>query len=293
MMRIKSAKLLTILLLVVAVSLMLSTVSPVQAAGVRDPILKVHLTSPTITTPSDIAVVRLSAMPLGTSFNGFDLIVKTDIAVLSPSRIILGSALTSPIVITYCINGSGINCGINDGPGIAHLAARSTTNGVNGTLFKVLYKTINGVGSFGTQGTTVTLPCFSVTKNGVEVPSVNFSVISTTYGNVPASAQPTATIAANQTSIAIKSPSSHNVTIKVKGINGFSSLVTLSASTIGPLTARVGSTATTTVVSCDCGAQPALQLTIHPTAGGTFSVTVSEKIRSTIISSITITVTAS
>ena len=288
----KGPKLLSIALIAITLSLLLSGVSPVQAASVRDPVLKVRLATTTLTTLTDAGIVRLSSVVGGLSYNNFDIVVKVDSAVLDPTRITIGSALVSPHVYIYCLNGVGIGCNLNDGPGIAHLAAYSSINGVNGTLFKIAYKPINGIGSFGTVGTTVTIPCFNVLENKTPIPPAKFSVITATYGTVPAAAQPTATIASNQTSITIKSGSSHDVTITVTPINGFSNLVTLTASTVGVLTARFGPTATTTTVSCDCGAAPALQLTIHPSAAGSFSVQVTEKIHSTIITTITISVTA-
>jgi len=294
----RRTKILSVLVITITASLLLSGVSPVQAAATRDLLLKVHLASstPVLTGALDSAVVKLTAIPFGTSYNGFDITVKADPVVLSSTRMVLGSALPSPAIVTYCINGAGINCGASDGPGISHLSIHSLTNGINGTLFKVSYKAINGVGVFGTVGTTVTIPCFKFTENGIAIAPTRFTVLSTTYGTLPANANPTATIASNMTSIAIKAGHTHNVTITTNGINGLSSTITLSAASnpLGIVLAKFASGVSPTVVSTDCGATPTIQLQLTPLAAGTFTVTVSATIHgaaTTVVTPVTITVT--
>jgi len=298
---IKRAKIASIAISALALSLIFSGIGPVQAAGTRDILLKAHLASATgsvvVTGSSDVAVVKLTAVPFGTSFNGFDIIVRADPAVLTATRVIVGSALSGPIATTYCINGSGINCGLNDGPGVAHLAAHSLANGVNGTLFKVVYKALNGVGVFGTVGTTVTIPWFTIAENGVGIAPTRFTVLTSIYGTVPTAGLPTATIASNQTAITIKAGHSHNVTITTTGLNGLSSTITLTVITplpAGQITAKFVSTGSPTVVSTDCGARPALQLTLTPILTGTFTVEVTATIHgsaSTSVTPVAITVT--
>ena len=288
---------LSLILLVVAVSVLLSGVSPVQALRVKDPVLRVSVPStPVLTGLSVSSRVSVNSVLSPLAYNSFDVVVKADPLVLNPTRIIVGSALPSPIITTYCINGAGINCGLKDGPGIAHLAVSSATNGVNGTLFRVVWRAVNGVGSFGTVGTTVTIPCFVVALNSIPISPTLFSVVTGTYGTVPASAQPTATISVNQTSITIKTGTSHNVTVTVTGVNGFSSRVGLSASTSAPSTSITATFAAThriaTIVSCDCGTKPTPQLTINPKVPGSYTVQVFERIGTTLVTIDTISVTA-
>ena len=299
MKNLKRTRLVSIIVIAITASVLLSGISPVQAAGTRDMLLKAHLSSSTqvLTGSLDTAVIKLTAVPFGTSFNSFDVAVKADPAVLTATKMVLGSGLKSPALDVYCINGSGISCNpLVDGPGVAHLAAHSLLNGVNGTLFKVVYKALNGVGSFGTVGTTVVIFCFHLAEGSTQLAPTRFTVLSTTYGSIPASAIPTVVISANQTSITIKAAHSHNITITTVGVNGESSAVTLSAvgSPSGVVLVKFVSTTSPTVVSCNCGAKPALQLTITPLAVGTFTVTVSATIHgasTTIVSPVTINVT--
>jgi len=290
----KKIQLIATFVLIIAIATTLSGISPVQGLRAGDPKLVVKLPSSALATTGATVNAGVSMKVVaGSLYNSFDIVVKADPLVLNPTKISLGSAVSTvnPVVTTFCINGVGINCGTNDGPGIAHLAAHFLANANNGTLFKVAYKAINGVGAFGSIGTTLTIPCFSFGENGIPYSPTKYQVSSFTYGTVPAAAQPTATVTANQTSIAIKSGSTHSVTITVKGLNGFSSAVTVTASSFGLLKATFGTSAISTIATCDCGAQSALQLAITPSAAGSFFVTIASKSPGTTIPSLTIQVT--
>lgn len=289
----KKIRLIATFILLLAIAATVSGISPVQGLRAGDPklIVKLPSSAPVATGTNVIAPVSIRSVLLGSFYNSFDIVVKADPLVLNPTKITLGPALTGPIVTTYCINGVGTSCGSNDGPGVAHLAAHAFTNGINGTLFRVVYKAVNGVGAFGSIGTTLTIPCFSIGENGIPYSPTKYTVAPFTYGTLPAAAQPTATVTSNQTSISIKAGMKHNVTIAVKGLNGFSSAVTVTASSFGLLKATFGTSAISTISTCDCGAQNALQLTIAPSAAGSFFVTITAKSSGITIPSLTVQVT--
>ena len=279
-------------LLLLAVTMLLGLPGVFSAqAHVIDPKIKVGLSSTALVTTGGSISSRIT-IGLMPSFNSFDVILKADPAVLTPKSITIGGLLPGAVVRIFCLNGNtGIGCVAGkDGPGVAHLAVTSSATSApnaNGTLFKVGWKALNGVGAFGTVGTTVTIPCQIIALNGVQIAGI--TVFTSVYGTVPAAAQPTATISANQTSITIPHGKAHNVTISANGVNGFSSVVLLSSATSS---SSVTALLISKVLSCDCGVQPTSQLQIKPLTPGTFTVTVVGKIGKTIVGIITVTVTS-
>ncbi|HYY92282.1 MAG TPA: cohesin domain-containing protein, partial [Candidatus Dormibacteraeota bacterium] len=96
------------------------------------------------------------------TFAGWDISVKTNNAVLSPTSITLvetfgGTAST----FSNCVNGAGSGCGANDGAGVAHSAAASlgASDAGNGVLFTIAYNAIaNGVTSVTYVASSVSDP---------------------------------------------------------------------------------------------------------------------------------------
>ena len=76
------------------------------------------------------------------AFNFFNIYVSADSSVLAPVSISLGSGVSSWFELANCENGVGSGCDINDGSGVAHETAVSSTGAsVSGTtvLFSITY----------------------------------------------------------------------------------------------------------------------------------------------------------
>jgi hypothetical protein len=282
----KKRKLLPLLLLTVTASIVLAGIPPIQATSQATPKLVV---GPTTYLPAgsltDTAIKVQSMSP----FDAFDIAIFADRGALNPQSISIGSALASPLVLTNCVNGAGIGCSINDGPGIAHLAAASGTGAPsaahNGVLFTVTWKAVDSVSS------VVAISCqlFALAGSQISPISLKDNVYSPT-GVVPASALPNYSISAAP-SIAVPAGSSQSTTVSVIGLNGFADDVALTATTSST---SVTATLTPATVSCNCVGLAMTQLTIKTTAHGTFTVTVTgiSPPPSPITQSFTITVSA-
>ncbi len=86
------------------------------------------------------------------AFDTFDISIVVDPNVLSATSITLGGADSSWTVFINCVDGIGTNCGLADGPGVAHIAATSSTGipifSVGGAdIFSITYTALNGAPS--------------------------------------------------------------------------------------------------------------------------------------------------
>jgi hypothetical protein len=262
----KKRKLLPLLLLTVTASIVLAGIPPIQATSQAAPKLFV---GPTTFLPAgsltDTAIKVQSMSP----FDAFDIAIFADQGAINPQSISIGSALSSPLILTNCVNGAGIGCSINDGPGIAHLAAASGT-GVpssvhNGVLFTVTWKAVDRVSS------VVAVSCQLFAIAGVQIPGISLhdNIYSST-GLVPASALPNYSISAAP-AISVPAGTSQSTQVTVIGLNGFADDVSLTATTSS---ASVTATLTPGTVSCNCVGIAFTQLTVKTTAHGTFTVTI-------------------
>src|SRR5712691_4911504 len=102
----------------------------------------------------DVAVVN---MP---TFAGWNIYVRSNINVLAPEKITLGTFMPSGFESINCVNNTGTLCDANDGPGVAHYSFSSFGNAAgSGTLFTITYKAI------GPPGTSILFP-EGVTRSG-------------------------------------------------------------------------------------------------------------------------------
>ncbi len=85
----------------------------------------------------DVAVVN---MP---TFSGWNVYVRSNINVLAPEKITLGTFMPSGFESINCLNNTGTLCDANDGPGVAHDSFSSFGFAAgSGTLFTITYKAI-------------------------------------------------------------------------------------------------------------------------------------------------------
>lgn len=131
------------------------------------------------------------------TFNTFDIQVFADPTVLQASSVSLsGSVLSGALIIAECFNGilvAGNTCSPQDGPGVVHLVASSTSNAgtapVAGTLFTINYNIVGSssnspvVFNTGCSNTStgnsdcVTIPGAPVTDQGAVFSNlINFSM---------------------------------------------------------------------------------------------------------------------
>ncbi|TMH96990.1 hypothetical protein E6H37_01065 [Candidatus Bathyarchaeota archaeon] len=282
----KKHKLLPILLLAVTASIVLAGIPPIQAISQATPKLVVGPTTYVAAGSLTKTAIKVQSM---VPFDAFDIAVFADSGAIDPQSISIGSALVSPLVLTNCVDGAGIGCSINDGPGIAHLAAASGTGAPstvhNGVIFTVTWKAVDSVSS------VVAISCQLFASAGVQVSGISLkdNVYSST-GTVPASALPNFSVSASQT-VAVPAGSSQSVIVTVVGVNGFADDVALSATTSSP---SVTATLAPAGVSCNCVGVAMSTLTITTTTSGTFTVTVTgiSPPPGPITQSFTITVTA-
>src|SRR5207245_4494621 len=262
----KKHKLLPILLLAVTASIVLAGIPPIQAISQATPKLVVGPTTYVAAGSLTKTAIKVQSM---VPFDAFDIAVFADSGAIDPQSISIGSALVSPLVLTNCVDGAGIGCSINDGPGIAHLAAASGTGAPstvhNGVIFTVTWKAVDSVSS------VVAISCQLFASAGVQVSGISLkdNVYSST-GTVPASALPNFSVSASQT-VGVPAGSSQSVIVTVAGVNGFADDVALSATTSSP---SVTATLAPAGVSCNCVGVAMSTLTITTTTSGTFTVTV-------------------
>ncbi|TMI43596.1 hypothetical protein E6H19_09315 [Candidatus Bathyarchaeota archaeon] len=280
----KKRKLLPLLLLAVTASIVLAGIPPINAA----PTPKLVVGPTTYVAAGSLTKTAIKVQSM-VAFDAFDIAIFADSGALDPQSISIGSALVSPLVLTNCVDGAGIGCSINDGPGIAHLAAASGTGAPstvhNGVIFTVTWKAVDSVSS------VVAISCQLFASAGVQVSGISLkdNVYSST-GTVPASALPNFSVSASQT-VAVPAGSSQSVIVTVAGVNGFADDVALSATTSSP---SVTATLAPAGVSCNCVGVAMSTLTITTTTSGTFTVTVTgiSPPPGPITQSFTITVTA-
>jgi hypothetical protein len=282
----KKHKLLPLLLLAVTASIVLAGIPPINATSQATPKLVV---GPTTFLPAgsltDTAIKVQSMNP----FDAFDIAIVADQGALNPQSISIGSSLSAPLILTNCVNGAGIGCSINDGPGIAHLAAASGTGAPsavhNGVIFTITWKAVDHVSS------VVAISCQLFAFAGSQIPGISLkdNIYSST-GTVPASALPNYSISAAP-AIGVPAGSSQSTIVSVIGLNGFADDVALTATTSSP---SVTATLSPTGVSCNCVGVAMSTLIIHTTTSGTFTVTLTgiSPPPSPITQSVTITVTA-
>jgi hypothetical protein len=200
-------------------------------------------------------------------FDAFDVSVRADRAAISPQSISIGSLLPSPFVVANCVNGSGTGCSINDGSGVAHLAAASGTGAPTtvsrGVLFTITWKAGSAAGS------PIVISCQLIARAGTQVSGI--LVVNTDYGTVSSSAEPSFIVPSASTPLSVHMGSSRTIPVNVTALNGWANDVSLSAVTSSP---SVTATLTPTTVVCDCVTIAHSQLTISTTAAGTFTVTV-------------------
>src|SRR5712691_1461079 len=221
-------------------------------------------------------------------FDAFDISVKADGAAITPQSISIGTLLPSPIIVANCINGSGTGCSINDGSGIAHLAAASGTgvasSASRGVLFTITWMAVNSV-----AGSPIVISCQQIAVAGSQIGGI--LVIDTDYGTVSSTAEPSFTVSA-PVSVAVPAGSTQTLAVNVNALNGWANNVNVSAVSSSP---SVTATISPTFVACDCVNTASTQLTISTTTSGTFTVTVTGSFvfhGTKLSSSATITVTA-
>src|SRR5712691_9679989 len=124
----KKHKLLPLLLLAVTASIVLAGIPPIQAA----PTPRLVVGNTVFVPAGSLTTTKISVQSM-VPFDAFDVAIFADSGAIDPQSISIGSLLSSPLILTNCVDGAGIGCSINDGPGIAHLAAASGT-GVPSTV---------------------------------------------------------------------------------------------------------------------------------------------------------------
>jgi hypothetical protein len=280
----KKHKLLPLLLLAVTASIVLAGIPPINATATPKLVV-----GPTTFVPAGSLThtdIKVQSM---VPFDAFDVAIFADSGAIDPQSISIGTALASPLVLTNCVDGAGVGCSINDGPGIAHLAAASGTGAPstvhNGVIFTVTWKAVDNVNS------VIAISCQLFAAAGVQISpiSIKDGIYSST-GTVSASQLPNFSLSASPT-VSVPAGSSQSVSVTVIGLNGFANDVALSATTSSP---SVTATLNPTGVSCNCVGVAMSTLTITTSASGTFTVTVTgiSPAPGPITQSVTITVTA-
>jgi len=165
---------------------------------------------------------------------GWDVSVRTNQSIISPTNISISGNLfqtnfgTTVTTIANCINGQGIGCVQNDGPGIAHsagailghppLLANSTLDGL---LFTITYTA--GTGKFS----PVTI-IRDTLANGTAIPVLH-TTMNAIYGTPP----PDFGLSAFPRHVFVGQGSSATTSIFAQSLNSFAGNITLSA-TISP-----------------------------------------------------------
>ncbi|TMI43597.1 hypothetical protein E6H19_09320 [Candidatus Bathyarchaeota archaeon] len=279
----KNSKLLALLLVTISLSIALAATPAVQARpGSRLTAGSTKVVPAGSLTTTDIMISFM------VPFDAFDISVRADGAAITPQSISIGTVLPSPIIVANCINGSGTGCSINDGSGIAHLAAASGTgvssSASRGVLFTVTWMAVNSV-----AGSPIVITCQQIAVAGSQISSI--LVINTDYGTVSSAAEPSFTVSA-PSSAAVPAGFSQTIAVSVNALNGWANNVNVSAVTSSP---SVTASVSPTFVACDCVNTASSQLTISTTTSGTFTVTVTGSFvfhGTKLSSSATITVTA-
>jgi hypothetical protein len=212
-------------------------------------------------------------------FNGWDISVKTDPAVISPTSIsVTGNMLAVNFSSTVkelinCVNNVGTNCTASDGAGIAHSLATvqgpvPMTKPTSGLLFTITYTVV-------ASGSSTVHLFNDLLFNGSPFP-VPHTTSDGFYG-APADF----TISASPLSASITQGQTTTSSITVTSANGFSGMVSLSASaspslTNGPtvtvdpsvtITATTPGTATLTIVTTSNTPFGSYTITVTGTSG--------------------------
>ncbi len=205
------------------------------------------------------------------TFNGWDISVQVDPAVLNPTsftvsgNVLAANFSATGLELVHCVNGIGTNCTATDGAGIVHssfviFGPPPATASISGLLFTITYTVLGGAGTkvhisndLITDGSALPVP--HTTQDGVYgiVPTADFSV----------SIAPT--------SQSVIQGHSANYSIAVIGSGGFTGTVTLTAalSPSGPTT-----TFSSDTITGGSGTSSIAVATTASTLPGTYTVTV-------------------
>ena len=167
------------LLALLVLSSTLSTVALFPLAEASSPKLSVDGSRLEPTGTTFTVNVEYQFMP---AFNFFEVFVVVNPAAISPAHVALGPAVATWTLLANCLNGVGQGCTINDGSGVAHSAAVSSTGasisgpgGKSHVLLTISFKAVNTVPT-----TPITITTSSSLINGGAVLVV--TVVSGVYG---------------------------------------------------------------------------------------------------------------
>ena len=207
-------------------------------------------------------------------FTGWNIMVKTNQSVITPQTIsVLGNLFQTNFTTTLiedsnCVNGTGIGCGPNDGPGIAHSSAAisglaPTNTTMAGLLFTITYKVIGG------NYSPVTI--FNDQIDGASPNFLPHTATSGVYGRPP----PDFDLSTFPVHVLLGRQSSGFASIILRSLNGFNGTVILSA-TVSPSGPTFAFRQNSLSVSTNATAID--QLTISSTSqlplGGNYSISV-------------------
>jgi hypothetical protein len=185
-----------LILLVLGSLVLVVGVQPIPTAKAQGtgPELFIQPASHALGAPSSLVRLNVSVANMAT-FAGWDIYVKTNNNVLSPTGINLGTFMPAGFTSINCINGAGTSCDANDGPGVAHSSFASFGFAAgSGTLFTVNYTAVAGPGTVVRFPETITgngngglNSLFDTSGNNVTgVPEINgnYGVVDTTSSSV-------------------------------------------------------------------------------------------------------------
>jgi hypothetical protein len=160
-------------------------------------------------------------------FNAWDILVKTDPAILRPVDFnITPNTLTAnytvpELELAHCVNGTGTGCDPSkgDGPGVVHSAvfpqgSPPPVSSVGGILFTITYVSISNLGS-----SAVTIISQAIANGGTAL--VRVTVTDGFYGS-----SPDFSVTIDPTSLTIPQGSTATGTVTVTSRNGFAGNVT-------------------------------------------------------------------
>src|SRR5437899_2771952 len=224
-------------------------------------------TRPILTsTPTPVAFwINVSNM---VSFNGFNILVQVNTAVLNVTSISTTHVIfANPSEDINCVNGAGTGCVAGlDGPGIAHeeVFCLGCFASGNGLLFNVTFTSIRG-----SSGGTI----IDVYNDVIDTPPITAPHITAdaTYGT-PATGD--FTIAASPFSQSIPQGQTGTAVISLHSVNSFAGTLALNTASIA---AGLPVTLNSTSVALTAGATKFVAATISPTslnAGGAYNLIV-------------------
>lgn len=181
-----AARLLGLLMIFVIVLSLSAIHSTIPAHAASTPTLSIDPSTQPLATAGSTVTYRVNVSNISPDhpLAGFNIYVRTNNFILTPTAITLGNFLSAGFENANCVNGVGTGCAPNDGPGVAHEAFDSfDSKPGNGTLFTISYQAVAGPYSFLTfvePGSSTQL--FEL---GVGC-CITFKPVDGTYGNVPA-----------------------------------------------------------------------------------------------------------